>query len=294
MHATNGSSVPRRQLGRLLTKLREDAQVTIESAADELDCSRQKIWRIERGLTAARGPDVRVLCELYRANQEQAAVLLGLTELSKAEGWWHAYGRSIPIWFSLYMGLESVARQVRHYNAELVPGLLQTPGYATALFLSNRPELSEEERKKAVNLRIQRQGLLARRLPPAPDLTVILSEAVLRRPVPGRPVMAEQLRHLLAVGERSNITVRVLPLAAGPPLAAEAGTFVLLDFPTNAVGNPSEPPTVYVEGLTGALYLDQPEEIIAYERVWSGLESLALDERQSMELIDAILGECYE
>ncbi|GGL91339.1 helix-turn-helix domain-containing protein [Micromonospora yangpuensis] len=294
MHATNGSSVPRRQLGRLLTKLREDAQVTIESAADELDCSRQKIWRIERGLTAARGPDVRVLCELYRANQEQAAVLLGLTELSKAEGWWHAYGRSIPIWFSLYIGLENVARQVRYYNAELVPGILQTPGYATALFLHNRPELSEEERKKIVSLRIQRQGLLARRLPPAPDLTVVLSEAVLRRPVPGRPVMAEQLRHLLAVGERSNITVRVLPLAAGPPLAAEAGTFVLLDFPTNAVGNPSEPPTVYVEGLTGALYLDQPEEIIAYERVWSGLESLALDERQSMELIDAILGECYE
>ncbi|GIJ25926.1 transcriptional regulator [Micromonospora qiuiae] len=266
----------------------------MDAAAEELGCSRQKIWRIERGDTAARTPDVRVLCELYRATPEQASVLLGLAEVGRAEGWWHAYGRSIPAWFSLYMGLESVASSVRHYNAELVPGLLQTPGYATALFLKNRPELAEEERQKAVNLRIQRQGLLARRLPPAPHLTVMLSEAVLRRPVPDRPVMADQLRHLLTVGQRHNITIRVLPLAAGPPLAAEAGTFVLLDFPDSTLGTPSEPPTVYVEGLTGALYLDQPAEIAAYERVWRGLESLALDERQSVELIDAIRGECYE
>ncbi|WP_331461290.1 helix-turn-helix domain-containing protein [Micromonospora tarapacensis] len=294
MHATNGSTVPRRQLGRLLTQLRVDAQVSIEAAAEELDCSRQKIWRIERGLTPARGRDVRLLCELYRATPDQASVLLGLTEVSRADGWWHAYGRSIPAWFSLYVGLENVASSVRYYNAELVPGILQTPEYATALFLHNRPELGEEERKKVVNFRIQRQGLLARRLPPAPELTVVLSEAVLRRPVPGRPVMADQLRHLLTAGQRHNISIRLLPLAAGPPLAAEAGTFVLLDFPAAPLGGPSEPPTVYVEGLTGALYLDQPSEIAAYERVWKGLETAALGERQSMEFIDAILGECYE
>ncbi|WP_368660227.1 helix-turn-helix domain-containing protein [Verrucosispora sp. NA02020] len=294
MHATNGSTVPRRQLGRLLTQLRVDARVSIEAAAEQLDCSRQKIWRIERGLSPARGPDVRVLCELYQATPDQASVLVGLAEVSKAEGWWHAYGQSIPAWFSLYIGLENVASSVRHYNAELVPGLLQTPEYATALFLLNRPELGEEERKKAVNFRIQRQGLLTRRLPPAPELTVMLSEAVLRRPVPDRPVMAGQLRHLLAVGQRHNISIRVLPLAAGPPLAAEAGTFVLLDFPDSLLGSPSEPPTVYVEGLTGALYLDQPHEIAAYVRVWRGLESIALGERESMELIDAIRGECYE
>ncbi|WP_229399820.1 helix-turn-helix domain-containing protein [Micromonospora okii] len=294
MHETISSTVPRRQLGRLLTQLREEAHVTIEAAADKLYCSRQKLWRIERGLTSAKTPDIRLLCELYEATPEQASVLLGLAEVSRAEGWWHAYGRSIPAWFSLYMGLENAASSVRYYNAELVPGLLQTPGYATALFLLNRPELGEEERKKIVSLRIQRQGLLARRLPPPPDLTVILSEAVLRRPVPDREVMADQLRHLLAVNQRHNITVRVLPLAAGPPLAAEAGTFVLLDFPPSALGSPSEPPTVYVEGLTGALYLDQPAEIAAYERVWSGLASLALDRQQSTDVIEAILGECYE
>ncbi|KWV33279.1 helix-turn-helix domain-containing protein [Micromonospora rifamycinica] len=294
MRETNSSTVPRRQLGRLLTQLREDAHVSIEAAAGELDCSRQKLWRIERGVTPAKMPDVRVLCELYRATPDQASVLLGLAEVSRTEGWWHAHGSAVPSWFSLYVGLENVASSIRYYNAELVPGLLQTPGYATALFQHNRPELGEDERSKIVSLRIQRQGLLARRLPPAPTLTVILSEAVLRRPVPGRSVMADQLRHLLAVGERHNITVRVLPLAAGPPLAAEAGTFVLLDFPPSALGNPSEPPTVYVEGLTGALYLDQPAEIAAYERVWKGLDSLALDAGQSAELIDAIRGECHE
>ena len=87
----------------------------------------------------------------------------------------------------------------------------------------------------------------------------------------------------------------MLPLAAGPPLAAEAGTFVLLDFPLfgGSAARPSRRP-VYVEGLTGALYLDQPAEIAAYERVWQGLDSLALDAQQSTELIDAIRGECHE
>ena len=126
--------------------------------------------------------------------------------------------------------------------------------------------LSEEERERAVQVRLQRQALLFRRLPAAPRLESVLSEAVLRRGVGGSPVMAEQLDHLLKLSELPNVSVRVLPLAAGPQPGAVAGSFVILDFPTTKGGRAApEPSVVYSESLTGALYLDKPDELAAYE-----------------------------
>ncbi|WP_446686786.1 DUF5753 domain-containing protein [Plantactinospora siamensis] len=138
---------------------------------------------------------------------------------------------------------------------------------------------------------MHRQRLLVRRLPPAPDLDVILSEAVLRRPVPDRMVWRDQLHALRDNGLLPNVRIRVLPLAAGPPLAGEAGAFVILDFPRVQPVTPAEPTTIYCEGLTGALYLDRPAEVAAYVRVWRGLDAAALDEQQSRELIGAIAEE---
>jgi len=290
---TKGSTVPRRQLGRMLTQLRQDAGYSLDRAAGELECSRQKVWRIEKGMVPVRTPDIRIICAMYRVSPEMRDVLVGLARETRAKGWWHSYGDSIPAWFSLYVGLEAVASSLRYYNADLIPGLLQTHEYTTGLFLRNRPELDEAERAKAVAVRLQRQGLLTRRLPPAPDLAVVLSEAVLRRPVLDRSVMAGQLRHLLDVLELRNVSVRVLPLSAGPPLASEAGSFVILDFPPMPGGGAAEPTTVYIEGLTGALYLDKPPEVAAYEHVWAGLEAVALDEGESKKMIKAIIGECY-
>jgi hypothetical protein len=130
-------------------------------------------------------------------------------------------------------------------------------------------------------------------VPAAPGLLVLLSEAVLRRPAPDRVTMGDQLRHLLDVAKLSNVSVRVLPLAAGPPVAGETGAFVILDFPAPFGRTAAEPTTIYMESITGALYLDRPAEILAYEQVWSDLEVRALDAAQSMEMITAILGECY-
>jgi hypothetical protein len=162
------------------------------------------------------------------------------------------------------------------------------------LFRREQPGISAEELERAVAVRLQRQNLLIRRLPAAPTLQVILNEAVLRRPVPDRHGMADQLRHVLDVTELPNVSVRVLPLAAGPPMGGTAGSFVILDFPPSPGRTATEPTTVYVEGLTGALYLDKPPEVAAYERVWAGLEVLALGERESTQMIKSIIGECHE
>src|SRR5262245_54822059 len=104
--------------------------------------------------------------------------------------------------------------------------------------------------------------------------------------------MAEQLRHLIEMTKLATVSVRVLPLSAGPHRGAVAGTFYILDFPPSGRGA-AEPTTVYSESLTGALYLDKPDEVTAYDQVWASLEALARDERESRKMIDKIIGEIH-
>ncbi|WP_405094745.1 helix-turn-helix domain-containing protein [Micromonospora sp. NBC_01412] len=286
-----GSTVPRRRLGRALRDLRNEAGITLDAAAEALECSRQKVWRIESGLGSARSVDVRAMCELYRTKGDLTRALLALAGETRAKGWWHAYGDAIPDWFELYVGLESAACRIRRYDESLIPGLLQTRSYALAVY-QHRSEVTEDERERLVQVRLQRQALLTRRLPAAPRMDVVISEGVLLRIVGDRPAMAEQLRHLLDVGERGSVSIRILPLSVGLHRGVEAGTFVMLEFPLGNRATP-EPPVIYSESWTGALYLDRPEEFAAYEKVWVSLEQLALDEGQSRHLINKIIEEVH-
>ncbi|MFF4874803.1 helix-turn-helix domain-containing protein [Micromonospora sp. NPDC000668] len=286
-----GSTVPRRQLGRLLRQYRNEAGVTLDAAAEALEYSRQKIWRIECGTGSVRVLDVKAMCDLYGVSPEMTEAMRGLAVETKSKGWWHAYGDAVPSWFELYVGLESAASRLRGYDESLIPGILQTRGYADALFRLGRM-LSDDEREQAVEVRLQRQALLTRRLPAAPRLEAVLSEAVLRRTVGGQATMATQLDHLLKLAELPTVSVRVLPLAAGPQPGAVAGTFMILDFPPGNGGRAvPEPSVVYSESLTGALYLDKPDELAGYERVWRGLDSLSLHEAESKDMIKRITGE---
>ncbi|MET8311317.1 helix-turn-helix transcriptional regulator [Micromonospora sp. NPDC005173] len=286
-----GSTVPRRQLGRLLRQYRNEAGVTLDAAAEALEYSRQKIWRIECGTGSVRVLDVKAMCDLYGVSPEMTEAMRGLAVETKSKGWWHAYGDAVPSWFELYVGLESAASRLRGYDESLIPGILQTRAYADALFRLGRM-LSDDEREQAVEVRLQRQASLTRRLPAAPRLEAVLSEAVLRRTVGGQTTMAAQLDHVLKLAELPTVSVRVLPLAAGPQPGAVAGTFMILDFPPGNGGRAvPEPSVVYSESLTGALYLDKPDELAAYERVWRGLDSLSLHEAESKDMIKRITGE---
>ncbi|MDW5324917.1 helix-turn-helix transcriptional regulator [Plantactinospora sp. KLBMP9567] len=286
-----GSTVPRRQLGRTLKQLRTEAGVTLDGTADALECSRQKIWRIESGLGVVRGLDVKAMCALYDVRPDLVTALVGLASQTKAKGWWHAYGDAIPEWFELYVGLESASSRLRFFYDAMVPGMLQTREYALAVY-QHQQMISQEELDRAVEVRLQRQSLLNRRLPSPPRVELIIHEAALLRIVGSRETMAAQLRHLLRVDARPNVSIRVLPLAIGLHHGAVAGTFVMLNFPAGNRNTP-EPPVIYCESLTGALYLDRPSELAAYETVWSGLTALALDEGQSIHMIEKIAAEVH-
>ncbi|MGC5285113.1 helix-turn-helix domain-containing protein [Micromonospora sp. DT231] len=278
-----GSTVPRRELGRLLRQTREQAGVGLEAAASDLEWSRAKMYRIESGQTPVRALDVEQMCRLYGASPEMTEVLVSLAKESKSKGWYHAYGEIIPRWFQLYVGLESAASNIRTYEHALVPGLLQTPEY-TAAVVRTRQGASDEEVAKVIGLRTERQRLLTRRHPAAPKLEVVMEEVVLHKLVPG---MAKQIDRLLASNEAPNVSLRLLPIAHKLSRAAIAGSFVVLDFPTKGARS-AEPTTVFKESVSGALYLDRLEEVKAYAEVWNTLREQALSVEDSCKLMQEI------
>ncbi|MCK7624608.1 helix-turn-helix domain-containing protein [Streptomyces sp. RS10V-4] len=287
-----GSTVPRRQLGRHLRELRGKSRLTVRAAARALEWSEAKMWRIETGQVSLRSHDVQTMCTVYGAPADLTEALMGLAKETKARGWWHAYGDVIPEGFQLYVGLEDAAASTSLYQSELIPGHLQTEGYAEAVIRGHLRGISQENLDGRVRLRMERQASLTRPVDPL-ELRVALNETVLRRPIGGSDVMMRQLAHLIYMSERPNVAIRVVPFARGMHLGVASGGFNLLRFPLNADGSETEPATVYVEGFTGSLYLDKPKEVEEYDAAFRDIWEKALDDSASRRLIAEVAGE-YE
>jgi transcriptional regulator with XRE-family HTH domain len=279
--------VPRRQVGRLLRQLREQAGISLMAAASELEFSRARMYRIENGEVPVRKHDVIAMCSVYAAPGHMTEVLIGLAQESKAKGWWHAYGDVVPAWFELYVGMEQAVSRLRSFAPSVIPGLLQSREYAECVFRRWHGD-DEAAVENAVAVRLERQSLLSRRRPEAPRLDVIIDEGVLHRAIPDRLGMQKQLAYLVNASTRPNISVRVIPFAAGPHKAASSGQFTVLEFPAVGTASP-EPTTIYCENLTGALYLDKLKEVETYQSIWAELETTALSQSDSDDLIAAII-----
>jgi hypothetical protein len=135
-----------------------------------------------------------------------------------------------------------------------------------------------------VELRLARQAILRRPVDP-PLLRVALREPMLRCPVGGAEVMAGQLDRLAEASELSNVSLRVVPVAVGLYSGLLSGPFEILRFPANGNGDESEPPTVYTDIYTGALYLDKPHEVNRYDQAFENTWKIALDNETSRALI---------
>lgn len=282
--AQAGSTVPRRQLGRYLHDLRVKTGLTARAAARELERSEPTLWRIENGHTATRSLDVEQMCRLYGATADMTKALMALAKETRARGWWQAYGDVVPEWLDLYIGLEAAATRIDWYESELVPGLFQTGDYARALIREHVPDKSDSEIDRRVELKLARQAILRRPVDP-PLLRVALREPMLRCPVGGARVMAGQLGRLAEASELPNVSLRVVPVATGLHAGMLSGPFEILRFPVNGHGEESEPPTVYTDIYTGALYLDKPHEVNRYDQAFGKIWKTALDDEASRALI---------
>lgn len=273
-----GSTVPRRRLGRLLSEYRDRAGKSQAEAARHLEVSAAKIYRLENGKISVKTYEAERLCKFYEVPENLTEVAMALASLTNVKGWWHSFGSVIPDWFDVYIGLESASERLRWYEAELVPGLLQTEAYARAVVTADNPGVSKDEITRRVQLRLNRQKLVTRRPSPL-HVEVVLNEAVLRRPVGGAAVMAEQLQHFNDLAELPNVSIRVLPFDTELHAGVLSGPFVILDFPDG------EPTTIYVEVFTGALYLEKQNELDRYLSAFSDIQNRARDEQESRDLI---------
>ena len=242
--------------GRYLRGLRQQARLTTKVAGGLLEWSEPKLWRIETGQTVVRSLDVEAMCAAYGAPPDVTGVLAGLARQVRTGGQWHPYGQSVPGDFSVYAELEKEASEVLGYACCQVPALLRTEGYARTLIMTARPGIGTEEADRLVSECLSRGVMVTRASAPLPA-TVILSEALVRCPVAGADVMAEQLRHLAGLAALPNVRLRVIPGSAGMHPGVITGPFTLLRFPLNGHGKETDPDTVCMSGLSGELYLDQ-------------------------------------
>lgn len=196
---------------------------------------------------------------------------------ARQKGWWHTYGRLLPSWFEAYVGLEAAAARFRDFQALVMPGLLQTEDYARAVLRAAPNPGSAEDIDRQVALRMERQAILDQASPP--DLWVVLSESIIRIQVGGAGVMRAQLRRLIDVAGRSNVTLQVLPFTTAAHVQP-ISPFTILDFPETA-----DPTVVYLEHLTGSLFLETKEEIRRYTVVFDHLRAEALGTGPSIDLI---------
>jgi len=257
-----GSTVIRRQLGRRLRKLRETAGKTERDVEEAGLASRTKLWRIEAGKVGVRIADVRTLCWLYGADQQTTDALAALAAGTSTQGWWEDYGDVVPDWFGLYVGLEAAAKEIRLYDPELVHGLLQTPAYVRAVYQAGSQPRDEVAIQRQIKLRHERQQILTNRKPPL-RVTAILGAGVLARRVGGEEIMAEQVDRLRDLNRLRHVDIRVMPWDFGAHAAMHIGAFEILDF-----ADPDDPPVVYLESHTGARYLEKPEELAEYRKVY--------------------------
>ena len=274
---TPSPTVRRKRLSIELRRLREQAGLTCEDVGQRLECSGTRISRMETGRISARPGDVRELLEIYGVTGAEADSLVQLARDARRKGWWHSYGRALPTWFEAYIGMESEAARLRDFQPLVVPGLLQTEGYARAVLRAAPYAGRSEDIDRQVALRIQRQAILGHASPPV--LWVVLSESVLRVVVGGGAVMRDQLRRLADTAALPNVTLQVLPFSTAAHVQA-ISPFTMLEFP-----DPADPAVVYTEHLTGSLFLDNEDEVRRYRVVFDHLRAEALGTGQSVDLI---------
>jgi transcriptional regulator with XRE-family HTH domain len=278
--ARGGPTVLRILVGAQLRRLREASGISREAAAYAIRGSEAKMSRIESGRVGFKRRDVADLLSEYGVTDGPTRdSLLSLAEQANEPGWWHRYNDAMPEWFSAYVGLEQAATIIRNYEAQYVPGLLQTEAYAHAV-IDLGQAVRAEEIDQRVELRIHRQEVLYKSQPP--DYWAVIDEAVLRRNMGGRQVMRDQLDRILEASKRQNITVQVVPFDRSDA-AAVGGPFTLLRF-----GEPDLPDVVYLEQLNSALYLNRGSDVESYLKIIDRLSAGALTPRRSAELIASV------
>jgi transcriptional regulator with XRE-family HTH domain len=271
-----GPTLRRRRLGSELKRCREQAGMTQEQVSKYFEWHAAKVTRIETARVAVTPRDVKDLLTLYGVqDDEYREALMTLARLSRERTWWTDYRDLMRP--GNFVGLEAEASWSRVWEPIVLPGLLQTREYMRALMTVGRRTDAPESVDRRIALRMRRQDRLTEANPL--NLWAVVDESVVRRVVGGPAVMTEQLQHLLDAGGLGNVTIQILPFTAGEHVFL-GGSAALLEFPEKAHSD-----VVYLEGLAGDYYEEQPQEVERYRTEFERLTANALPADATAALI---------
>lgn len=254
--------------------------MTQKEVATRFDWNSAKVIRIEAGRVGVSTTDLRALLDLYGIQDPaQVDTLMGMARQSRKQAW-AAYRDALNPDFLVYLGCEGSAAVLRQVESQFLPGLLQIAEYASTVIESLRGSgTSESVMQQQLEVRLRRQQLLDR--PHPPKMYFLLDEVVIRRVIGGPKVMRRQLAHLNALGERPDLHLRVVPFARGAHMGLK-GSFVILEFP-----EPEDDDLLFIEsGYQSVASRDDASEVSYYRKAYFDLESSALSEAETLQLID--------
>ncbi|WP_338673481.1 helix-turn-helix transcriptional regulator [Streptomyces sp. SCSIO 30461] len=255
--------------GQSLKTLRVRAGMQREELGKRLGYSASTIASFEQG---RRIPPPRAIDQADEVLRADGLLTLWKEQVEQAQ---------YPVFFQGMAQLEKQAIELLMYDTRVVNGLLQTEEYMRALLAMPRPPLDQETIEQRVTARLVRQDIFDRR--PAPLLSFVLDEAVLRHRYGGKHVLRGQLEQLLLIGQKRNVEIQVMPIDCEDN-AGVSGPFTVA---TRRDGKKF----VYTEAQNTSTLGTDPEQTVLAAATYGIIRSQALTPRESLEFIEKLLGE---
>lgn len=279
---SQGPPLLRRIIASELRRLRLEKGVTQQEAEKAADLGHSSLSRYESCVSSMQVPAAEKLLAYYGVEGRSLDALLDMVRRSRRRQRLAESGPTVWPPLENLVALERDAASIQEVVIRTVPGLLQTEDYARAVLKAG---VIGAEVERHVAARLARAAILDRQDPP--DYWIILCESALRCAVGGKKVMREQLRHLLDMIQKSSITMQVLPDAYG------AHPAMLAPFTIHRFHLAPDYAMVYMDYLTGARYIDDPDEVKQYSHTYTHLIKAALPEEQSANLVAKTIEDLY-
>jgi transcriptional regulator with XRE-family HTH domain len=275
-------------IGGNLRRLRQAAEISREDAAYEIRADASKISRLELGRVSFRLRDVRDLLVMYGVQDEdEIERVVDMARAANQPSKWHRYNDYLPDWFSNYLEMEGAASMIRTYEVQVIPGLCQSEEYARAVMMLGYGHTPLQEIDKRIEVRMKRQEILDRNESP-PQLWAVIDEAALHRPFGGVGVMRGQIKALMEFCDKPNVRIQIVPFSAAGAHSGAGAPFTWLRFAYEELKD-----VIYLEHLTGGMYLERDNEIDAYQAAMEHLCVQALQPNRTQDFLDAFLRDHY-
>ncbi|MFI7238824.1 DUF5753 domain-containing protein [Streptomyces cyaneofuscatus] len=265
-----------RRVGAELRKMRQSAGLALAEAAALLSTERTTISNTESGRFGVSSDRVRNWAGGYACPDEAYVEALAAMAEERGRGWWEDYRTDLTSGAMDLAELEHHAVAIRAVQIMHVPGLLQTEDYARAVFAETVPPPLPARQRRQLSHRLKRRDVLDRENPPT--CKFLIHEAALRMTYGDSGIARGQLDYLVRESERDNVTVRVVPFAAGGfPETGSSTQYVYGPVP--------QLDTVLSDTATGPAFLDAETRLANYRAAMDRVEGLSLDPQKSRDFI---------